>query len=543
MEEAVLTPAMDERSLLNHEEQWRLQRSTILRVYNYYRISIGFLLLYLFVDPDFREFVGGTSPELFQWTVLAYIGTNILIALLAFFVRPETLSKTAPSFSILTLDIICLTLLMSASGGVSSGLANFIIFTVAFAGGLIVGRISTVLPAIAFILTIYGEFYLFFLDKNTVQSFFQAGLIGIVYFVSNILFQAVSRTLRARDNDVWTLEKVNQLVIDRMRIGVVVVSPDGDIRLINEAAQDLLETPNLGNTSKKLPYTLTDLLTEWKKERGERSLTFHTHDSGVELMVRFSATTDEDDADSLIFIEDSTEAQKQAQQLKLASLGRLSASIAHEIRNPLGAISHAAQLLAESQHLDKGDIRLTEIVGNHCERMNNVIENVLQMSRRRLAEPKPLHLSLWLDGFVAEFTAGVRGDATINVEVDPPELTIEADPLHLSQVLGNLCANGLRYSAARIGESRVDLRAGVDGSSDHPYLEVVDYGPGVSPDQEKNLFEPFFTTESTGTGLGLYLSSELCAANGARLSYSRAATDGSCFRVTFLQKNWRQLAS
>ena len=534
---------MDQQTLDSHEEQWSLQRTTILRVYNYYRIGISFLFLFLFLDTDFNEFVGQSDPDLFLTAIIGYIVVNVMISLLTFFVRVELLSQTGPSFAILTLDVVCMTVLMNASGGVSSGLANFIIFTVSFGGGLILGRISTVLPAIAFILTLYGEFYLNLLGQNSFQSFFQAGLIGIVYFVANILFQSVSRTLRAREEEVWTLEKVNQLVIDRMRIGVVVVSRDGDIRLINESAQELLETPNLGNTSKKLPYTLTDLLNEWKSERDERTLTFHTHDSGVELLAQFSATTEDDDADSLIFIEDSSEAQKQAQQLKLAALGRLSASIAHEIRNPLGAISHAAQLLAESQHLDKGDVRLTEIIGTHCERMNGVIENVLQMSRRRTAEPQHLVLSEWMDGFVEEFSAGVRGEADVQVALEPKDLAVDADPLHLSQVLGNLCQNGLRYSASQTGESRVDLRGGVDSTSNHPYIEVIDYGPGVPKDQEKNLFEPFFTTEATGTGLGLYLSSELCAANGARLTYSRAEDAGSCFRIIFLKRDRQRLAS
>ncbi len=533
---------MDQQTLDSHEEQWSLQRTTILRIYNYYRIGISFLFLFLFVDTDFNEFVGQTDPDLFLTAVVGYIVVNVLISLLTFFVRVELLSKTGPSFVILTLDVMFMTVLMNASGGVSSGLANCIIFTVSFGGGLILGRISTVLPAIAFILTLYGEFYLNLLGQNSFQSFFQAGLIGIVYFVANILFQSVSRALRAREEEVWTLEKVNQLVIDRMRIGVVVMSPDGDIRLINESAQELLETPNLGSTSKKLPYTLTDLLNQWKSERDEqRTLNFHTHASGVELLAQFSTTTDDDNADSLIFIEDSSEAQKQAQQLKLAALGRLSASIAHEIRNPLGAISHAAQLLAESQQLDKGDLRLTEIIGNHCNRMNGVIENVLQMSRRRTAEPQHLLMSEWIDGFMEDFTAGVRGEADVRVELDPPDLALYVDPLHLSQVLGNLCQNGLRYSASQTGEFRVDFRGGVDSTSNHPYLEVVDYGPGVPKDQEKNLFEPFFTTEATGTGLGLYLSSELCAANGARLTYSRAEDAGSCFRITFLQRDKQRL--
>ena len=189
---------MIETADLSLEEQRSSQRATILRVYNYYRILLSFLFLFLFLDPNFQRFVGSVNPELFQTTIVLYFGFNVLIGLTTLFISVEFLSKTAPSWLILVGDIVCLTLLMSASGGVSSGLANFLIFTLAFGGGLIHGRVSTVLPAIAFILTIYDEFYLFFLDENTLRSFFQAGILGIVYFAANILFQTLSRQLRSR---------------------------------------------------------------------------------------------------------------------------------------------------------------------------------------------------------------------------------------------------------------------------------------------------------------------------------------------------------
>ena len=169
---------------------------------------------------NFREFVGSFNPELFQQTIIYYLGANIVVGLaLPIFVSDEFVSKTAPSFAILTLDIIALTLLMSASGGVASGLGNFLIFTLAFGGGLIFGRVSTVLPAIAFILTLYGEFYLFFLDGNELQSFFQAGILGIVYFVANIFFQTLSQQLRKRENEVFTLEQINQLIVEKINTG------------------------------------------------------------------------------------------------------------------------------------------------------------------------------------------------------------------------------------------------------------------------------------------------------------------------------------
>ncbi|MBD3647943.1 MAG: HAMP domain-containing histidine kinase [Pseudomonadales bacterium] len=519
------------------EEQHSLQRTTILRVYNYYRILIAFLFLFLFLDEDFNEFVGTVNPELFQVTILGYIIANVLIGLATLFIRTEMLAKPTPSFVILTADIIALTLLMSASGGVSSGLGNFLIFTVAFGGGLIQGRVSTVLPAIAFILTLDDEFYLFFLDINDEQSFFQAGILGIVYFVANILFQTLARKLRSRETEVFTLEQINRIIVEKLYTGVAVASSDGEIKLINQAGRNFLKRPSTsGPTVSELPQSLIEKMKSWREDPYQGAVSFYTHDSGPELLANFSVlTTPDANSDTLIFIEDSTEAQRQAQQLKLAGLGRLSASIAHEIRNPLGAISHAAQLLKESQNLDKGDKRLTEIVQDHCLRMNDVIENVLQMSRRKTAEPKPLLLSEWLPRFIDEFKAGLHEQASIEVSLDPPNISVEVDPLHLSQALGNLCQNGLRYSEKQTGERKLNLNGGIDTGSGFPFLEVIDYGPGVDKDQESNLFEPFFTTEATGTGLGLYLSKELCEANNARLSYRHAPEGGGCFRITFFQ--------
>lgn len=516
------------------EEQQRLQRVTVLRVYNYYRILIAFLFLFLFLDPNFSEFVGNVNPELFQTTVIFYITINVLIGLATLFISARTLSKTAPALTVLIGDIICLILLMSASGGVSSGLGNFLIFTLAFGGGLIYGRVSTVLPAIAFILTIYNEFYLFFLDQNELQSFFQAGLLGIVYFVTNILFQTLSRQLRSRQAEVHTLEQINQLIIEGMRTGVVVITTDNNARLMNQAAEQFLTDPDVSTSPRdELPSVLIQKVDNWKKDPMYPQADFAI--GNQEIIANFSELhTPSSESETLIFLEDSTEVQRQAQQLKLAALGRLSASIAHEIRNPLGAISHAAQLLGESENLDKGDQRLCEIIQDHSVRMNGVIENVLQMSRRKTAEPRTIELDYWLHDFVEEFCAGWSEPADIEVNLKLEGLNVQADPLHLTQVLSNLCQNGLRYSKKKTGEPLLKIQGGRDNRTELPFLEVIDFGEGVKDEDVGNLFEPFYTTESTGTGLGLYLSKELCEANDARLNYSRAETGGGSFRITFL---------
>ena len=236
---------------------------------------------------------------------------------------------------------------------------------------------------------------------------------------------------------------------------------------------------------------------------------------------------------TLVFLDDISQIAQQAQQLKLASLGRLTAGIAHEIRNPLGAISHAAQLLQESEDLQGPDQRLAQIIQDHSKRMNLVIENVLQLSRRRQAEPQLLDLKYWLHRFASEFRSSAPSDRQIHLETRGGSLQTRMDPHQLTQVLTNLVQNGLRYSAQQHRLGQVWLQLFRDEKSDLPVLEVLDDGPGVSAEQEQHIFEPFFTTENKGTGLGLYISRELCQSNQARLDYKPREGGGSCFRITF----------
>ena len=228
---------------------------------------------------------------------------------------------------------------------------------------------------------------------------------------------------------------------------------------------------------------------------------------------------------------------QQAQQLKLASLGRLTASIAHEIRNPLGAISHASQLLAESRHLDKGDLRLTEIIEEQSKRVNTIVKNIMQLSRRDRAQPEDLFLRPWLDQFIQEFIHHEKIPAErIQVEITPPDLQIRFDPTQLHQILWNLCHNGIHHGAGRLV-----LRGGSTRQPYHQYLDIMDDGDGIDAGMAHAIFEPFFTTANHGTGLGLYIAKELCESNQARLNYV-PENEGTHFRITFADPRRRQVA-
>jgi two-component system sensor histidine kinase PilS (NtrC family) len=237
---------------------------------------------------------------------------------------------------------------------------------------------------------------------------------------------------------------------------------------------------------------------------------------------------------TLVFAEDFSQIAQQAQQLKLASLGRLTASIAHEIRNPLASISHAAQLLRESPELLAEDSRLVEIVLTNAQRTNEVIESVLTLSRGQQPQPELIALGRWLGAFGQELQLRDGGEAvTIELDVQGASLEARVDPTHLRQVMANLCENGLRYSLRHRGAAWLRLALRADPVTGLAQLDVIDRGEGVPEEAVSSIFEPFFTTEHNGTGLGLYLARELCEANQIRLEYLRDPEGGSCFRLNF----------
>jgi two-component system sensor histidine kinase PilS (NtrC family) len=218
--------------------------------------------------------------------------------------------------------------------------------------------------------------------------------------------------------------------------------------------------------------------------------------------------------------------------MKLASLGRLTASIAHEIRNPLGAISHASQLFRESPNLNVADKRLTEIITTNAARVNQVIENVLQLSRREPGKQVTIQLEPWLKKLIADLIRhqGFK-EESIRLQIEPLTTEVFADPEQLRQLLSNLCNNAREHCDKKSLQPRIV--GGETKEYQHPILDVVDNGPGIAPEVAKQIFEPFFTTRNTGTGLGLYIAKELSETNRIRLEYIPGPTGGSCFRLHF----------
>ena len=427
--------------------------------------------------------------------------------------------------------------LFYAGGGVPSGIGSLLVVAVAIANILLRGRIGLVIAAAASLGLLYLTFFLSLSSPDATNHYVQAGGLGTLCFAAALVIQALVRrqeqteTLaEERAETVANLEELNALILQRMRTGILVVDSRQAILLANQAAlgllrQDDVQGASLGRHSPMLMHCMK----QWRLNPSLRPPTLKVVPDGPTVQPSFISLNREDDQHVLIFLEDISQIAQQAQQMKLAGLGRLTAGIAHEIRNPLGAISHAAQLLQESEELDAPDRRLTQIIQDQSKRMNLVIENVLQLSRRRQAEPQQLDLKEWLQRFVDEYPGRLRNDSQLHLQLGAGDIQTRMDPHQLNQVLSNLVQNGLRYSAQAHGRGQVWLSLARDPESDLPVLEVIDDGPGVPADKLNNLFEPFFTTESKGTGLGLYLSRDSARAtrHGSTTAIARKAAAAS----------------
>lgn len=511
-----------------------------LRYFNLYRLALaGLLAVAYFTAPTPPVLLGAADPALFEAVCLIYLA----FAIAAVF----THQLRAPAFAVqvhvqLAVDIAAITLLMAASGGTGSSLGVLLVITIAGGSLLIPGRLAILFAALA-ALAVLAEEGVAAIRGGSGGTFTQAGILGAAYFATAIIAYLLARRVREtealaaqRGADLASLERLNETIIRRLEAGVLVVDRRGHIRLANEAARRLLDLDAKSDTDEdgSIDGGLAEALRRWREHPAGEPRPFQSGPRRLALQPRFTPLGPGGRAGTLVFLHDTAELARQAQQLKLASLGRLTASIAHEIRNPLGAISHAAQLLAESPRLGAEDARLTEIIRDQCERVNTVVENVLQLSRGTPARVEPMVVRGWLTGFAQEFALGHHLDPDcVRVEVEPPGLEIQADANHLHQVLWNLAQNAVEYGNAERAQPRITLAAGIDADSGAPYVEVRDPGPGLDPETAQQVFEPFYTGSARGTGLGLYIARELCELNHAALEYLPAGPGESRFRATF----------
>ncbi|CAB1277039.1 two-component system sensor histidine kinase NtrB [Candidatus Nitrosacidococcus tergens] len=510
-----------------------------LTVFCIYRLMLATLLVGIAFTGTHPNLLGDHKPYLFSivsatYCVLSVIFISITLIKIGKFNTQIWLQ--------LSIDIGIIVLLMHTSGGINSGLGMLLIVTVAAGGIMTLSTTASGLAALAVLSLLLEHSYAYFLEDDIdIGSYTQVGLLGISLFTTALLAQVLTTRVRSSEllavrkgQDLEELKQLKDYIFQHLQDGALVVGDNGNIQLINQKGQDFLGfTQNNQNVLniQTIP-ALAQAMQDWQNcSDYYHPKALHIAPDLPELQPQFIRLIGTES--TLIFLENYSYLRQQAQQLKLASLGRLTASIAHEIRNPLGAISHASQLLEETLELDKGNQRLLDIILTNSNRINEIVKNVLQLSRKDSGVVEQIALKPWLTRFLEEFYVSKKTDEThVSLEIESNSIYIEANPSQLHQIIWNLCDNAWHYGRKIDQPPYLKIVVCVKTGPYPIMVEVIDSGPGISKEIIDHLFEPFTSTK--GTGLGLYLARALAENNGAILEYCpNPPKSGTCFHICF----------
>ena len=481
----------------------------VLGILNLYRVLVPLVLLSLY-------YVGGPrgilvqDPRTFFGAIAAYFSFGIASVVL---VRRRLAPIGVQTILQAAVDIGALVLILHACGGIASGLGLLLLVPVGGLAFLLPMRSALFLAAVAALSVLADTIWQQYSERGDIGSYATAGLLGAVLFAIAAAASVIASRMRASEDlvrqkevDLANLADLSQYIVQHLRESLLVVDAADRIRLINESAAQILgdvkAVPGalLGEVSPRLLYSLTT----WRQsERDERvPSNFVAADGARAIQPHFAPLGDSSPGPTLIFLEDTSLMAERVQQSKLAALGRLSASIAHEIRNPVGAMSHAGQLLAESPTIGPEERRLTDIIRNNSERVSTIINNVLQLSRREATRPERLDLGDWLEEFVLEFSETMQvPTAQIGLLEEVMGLEVRFDPSQLHQAVWNLCDNGIKYGESLDGVS-VEIKIGRLKSNERPYLEVADRGSGIDATLVDRIFRALLYRAQGRHGIG-----------------------------------------
>lgn len=498
-----------------------------LRYLNFFRLLMAGLFLVAGIELN----LGGDAPKVFTLGSLAYLATVLMLGF------PDAARRLGLDRLItlqVVVDLVLLGLLMWASGGYRSGMPVLMMVILAGAGLVAQGRMVLFYAALATVLVL-GENVWRLVEGLRPADFLQVAFACTGFF--GIAITARWLALRAKANESLALQRgeallrqqaVNERIIRDMQDGVIVVGEDGRVRQANPRAAELFGVSSLeGLRLADLDHEFGSGLGRYSGPEGRLRRVAST---GKLLRCRAVGSFDgsgREQGETLLYLTDFDEIQKRTQQLKLAALGRLTASMAHEIRNPLSAVTQAAELLTEEKRGEL-QLRLIRIINDNARRIERMIRDVLALGRRDELVPEAVPLGELVGAVVEEFSLGGDGERDVFAIDIAPGLTLAMDRSHLHQILDNLIGNARRYCSGGQGAVRLRAEALERGQV---ALHIVDDGPGISEDVRTRLFEPFFTTHPKGTGLGLYISRELAEANGARLEL-RDNAPGAHFVLT-----------
>lgn len=518
-----------------------------LEIYNLYRTVIAAILNILFLLSNVPEFenripiLPHEMPPLLSVTLYLYLAFSLLCHFLAKVRYPDYRSQALLQIGV---DIMAIIILMQTSA--TSGLASLLVIVICASGILLPGQLSFLCAALASLSLLVNQFLISIPPPFLPPNYPQAGITGIVLFLTAIIINLMSQRLAAsaqlafeRQLEVNKLQRLNSLIVEKVKVGALVVDSDDKITVINKTALGLLGKPReecLTHPLTEISPILSSELRHWQiNPKTLAPLALQKRGEKIKLTPFILGRLDNgQNASLLVFLEDLSIGVREAQAIKLAAIGRLTATIAHEIRNPLMAIANATQLLLESKQFQGEERRLLTLVYENTNRTNSVIENILSVSRSRAPSPKIVTLALWIPEFLNQLTLPQVTNPKVTLDI-PKDIRIFFDPEQLTQILLNLCENGFRYSFQETGQYTLQLKAGLleNSPEDRSYLDIIDDGKGVPPEIMEMIFDPFFTTEYNGNGLGLFIVKSLCEANQAEIAYHPTEKGQSAFRIIF----------
>ncbi len=502
----------------------------------FYRLFIS-LALFSTVQFDLPpHFLADSHPDLYVKASRLYVVVAVVLLIISVKGWGEFNLQTLIQ---LTFDAVMITLITHASGGFQTGLGTLLLVVVIAAGALLSGWQVLLIAAIATFMVLMETVY----DGVPSGGYRQVVILGATFFITAVMAQILGKRLKATQqianrhaSSANRLTILNSHIISRLQIGVIVVNKNNVIYLTNQFAQKLLGIT--GDINGGLLHThapdLVDQLEQWRQDESVTLNTFRLQPASVDILPQMIAL---EGGDTLIFLNDMSELIQQAHQMKLASLGRMAASIAHEIRNPLSAISHAAQLLSERRIAEEKEQKLLDIINRHSDRIDDIIESVLQLGQRKQLAKTTFSLVSWMKSFIKEF----RRDQGISDQYFLLEITSLSAPANvtlieeqLRQIMVNLCSNAWHYSKISVNDREPQAIVRMTTENGQIVIDVLDSGPGVSETALPKLFEPFYSERSEGTGLGLFLAREMAQANGLILDYivQRQQHEGF-FRLAF----------
>ena len=508
-----------------------------LRLFNLYRAVVAGLFLVVAFLGGAPAGIGETHPVAFA----AGAGLWFLFAIgFGFGIDRRWLAFGAQVHLHALADILFISVLSHASGGLSSGIGMLLVTSVAFASLLQTGRRALFHAAVATIALLLETGWSWLNEIGGATEFSHAGMLGAALFATALLAHVLHHRLQAsealaeeRGARLDDLAALNARIVEQVDTGVVAIDREGRIVATNSLARQLLDLGPLpaAVALRRVAPPLAEALGRWRVEGG-RDFSLPRPSSPNTLDLRFAPLEESADGAVLAFLQDSSERLERIQDEKLRAMGRLTGSIAHEVRNPVGAIGHAAQLLQESPSLGEEEQKFVAIIRRNVERLDGLVDSTLALSRRKLPRGEVVPLAGFLEDFRREslFGSGLPEDA-LRVRVTPPDLQVTVDPEHLHQVLSILRDNALE-NASDLRDSHLRLHASRPGG-DGAVLEVIDNGRGVDPAVADKIFEPFFTTRGAGTGLGLFIARELCQANRCEIDYRPVPAGGACFQIRF----------